>query len=77
MYSEQKRRIERAWYQRPFSEAFRRAVTIDTVDAYQGKENAVVILTPVRANGNFKAGRVKSENRCNVSQLQNYLERLS
>ena len=67
MYSEQKRRIERAWYQRPFPDAFRRAVTIDTVDAYQGKENAIVILTPVRANSELRAGHVRSPNRCNVA----------
>lgn len=34
MYSEQKRRIEREWSHQPFPEAFRRLVTIDTVDAY-------------------------------------------
>jgi hypothetical protein len=67
MYSEQKRRIEREWSQRPFPEAFRRLVTIDTVDAYQGKENAVVILSLVRANAEFVSGHVGRENRCNVA----------
>lgn len=67
MYSEQKRRIEREWSQRPFPEAFRRLVTIDTVDAYQGKENAVVILSLVRANQEFVSGHVGRENRCNVA----------
>ncbi len=67
MYGEQKRQIEKAWSQRHFSDAFRRAVTIDTVDAYQGKENAIVILTLVRANDGHGAGHVRSPNRCNVA----------
>lgn len=67
MYGEQKRQIEKAWSQRHFSDGFRRAVTIDTVDAYQGKENAIVILTLVRANGEYGAGHVRSPNRCNVA----------
>lgn len=67
MYSEQKRRIEREWSQRPFPESFRRLVTIDTVDAYQGKENAIVILSLVRANTAYQPGHVGRENRCNVA----------
>lgn len=67
MYSEQKRRIEREWAQQPFPEAFRRLVVIDTVDAYQGKENSIVIVTLVRANGRKMPGHVGRENRCNVA----------
>ena len=67
MYSEQKRRILREWSQQPFSEAFRGIVTIDTVDAYQGKENAIVIVTLVRANDQKLPGHVGRENRCNVA----------
>lgn len=67
MYSEQKRRIEREWSQQPFSEEFRRMVVIDTVDAYQGKENEIVIVTLVRSNIERKAGHVGRENRCNVA----------
>lgn len=67
MYSEQKRRIEREWSQQPFSDTFRRIVTIDTVDAYQGKENAIVIVTLVRANDQKLPGHVGRENRCNVA----------
>jgi superfamily I DNA and/or RNA helicase len=67
MYSEQKRRIEREWAQQPFSEMFRRTVVIDTVDAYQGKENSIVIVTLVRSNGEKKPGHVGRENRCNVA----------
>jgi hypothetical protein len=75
MYSEQKRRIEREWSHQPFPESFRRLVTIDTVDAYQGKENAVVILSLVRANDEFQPGHVGRENRCNVA-LSRAKERL-
>ena len=67
MYSEQKRRLEREWSQHPFPEFFRRIVTIDTVDAYQGKENAVVIVSLVRANKDALVGHVGRENRCNVA----------
>lgn len=67
MYSEQKRRIEREWSQQHFPEAFRRLVTIDTVDAYQGKENSIVIVTLVRSNDQFKPGHVGRETRCNVA----------
>lgn len=67
MYSEQKRRIEREWAQQPFPEVFRRIVAIDTVDAYQGKENSIVIVTLVRANDQKKLGHVGRENRCNVA----------
>lgn len=40
---------------------------IDTVDAYQGKENSIVVVTLVRANDQRKPGHVGRENRCNVA----------
>jgi len=67
MYSEQKRRLEREWSQQPFAEGFRRSVVIDTVDAYQGKENEIVIVTLVRSNDLKVPGHVGRENRCNVA----------
>ncbi len=67
MYSEQKRRIVREWSQQPLSETFKQLVTIDTVDAYQGKENAIVILSLVRANSETVTGHVGHANRCNVA----------
>ncbi|PVM82098.1 lipopolysaccharide core heptose(II) kinase RfaY [Caulobacter endophyticus] len=75
MYSEQKRRLDKEWSQRPFSEAFRRTVTIDTVDAYQGKENAIVIVSLVRSNSERRPYHVGRENRCNVA-LSRAKERL-
>src|SRR3546814_6287820 len=50
MYKKQKQEIERRFAQQPFDAPFRRTVKIDTVDSYQGKENAIVILSLVRAN---------------------------
>lgn len=67
MYKKQKRELERRFAQQPFDPAFRRTVKIDTVDSYQGKENAIVILSLVRANGHFDPGHVRSPNRCNVA----------
>jgi serine/threonine protein kinase len=67
MYSEQKRRIEREWSQQGFPENFRKIVVIDTVDAYQGKENEIVIVTLVRSNSKGRPGHVGRENRCNVA----------
>lgn len=75
MYSEQKRLIEREWSQRPFTADFRRIVTIDTVDAYQGKENSIVIVSLVRANPEKSPGHVGREHRCNVA-LSRAKERL-
>jgi hypothetical protein len=66
MYKKQ-RELERRFAQQPFDPAFRRTVKIDTVDSYQGKENAIVILSLVRANGHFEAGHVRSPHRCNVA----------
>lgn len=75
MYKKQKQEIERRFAQQPFDAAFRRTVKIDTVDSYQGKENAIVILSLVRANGGLDVGHVGSPNRCNVA-LSRARERL-
>ncbi|WP_343726955.1 AAA domain-containing protein [Burkholderia seminalis] len=67
MYSGQKRQLESAWSRRPFDPRFRRLVRIDTVDSYQGKENAIVILSLVRSNQSGATGHVGNANRCNVA----------
>ena len=46
---------------------FLRLLRIDTVDAYQGKENTIVILSLVRSNKYGEIGHVGSNNRCNVA----------
>lgn len=67
MYEGQKRQIELAWSRRPFDPKFKRLVRIDTVDSYQGKENAIVILSLVRSNPKGAPGHVGIPNRCNVA----------
>ncbi|MGJ0486016.1 MAG: AAA domain-containing protein [Methylomicrobium sp.] len=67
MYSGQKKRIELACARHAWDPRFRRLVRIDTVDSYQGKENAIVILSLVCSNLNRDVGHVGSPNRCNVA----------
>lgn len=67
MYKQQKRKIEQIFAERPFPESFRRSVKIDTVDAYQGKQNKIVIVSLVRNNTQFDAGHVRRPHRCNVA----------
>lgn len=67
MYKQQKRKIEQAFAERPFPESFRRSVKIDTVDAYQGKQNKIVIVSLVRNNPQFDPGHVRRPHRCNVA----------
>jgi hypothetical protein len=75
MYSAQKARIEEAFSRRPWDARFRNMVRIDTVDSYQGKENAIVIVSLVRCNDRRDQGHVRIPNRCNVA-LSRAKERL-
>lgn len=67
MYSGQKAKIEMAVARHTWDTKFRKLVRIDTVDAYQGKENTIVILSLVRSNKFGEIGHVGSDNRCNVA----------
>ena len=67
MYSGQKAKIEMAVARHTWDIKFRRLLRIDTVDAYQGKENTIVILSLVRSNKHGEIGHVGSSNRCNVA----------
>lgn len=67
MYSGQRDEIEASFSRRAVSLSFRRMVRIDTVDSYQGKENAIVVLSLVRDNPYGDAGHVGRPNRCNVA----------
>jgi serine/threonine protein kinase len=67
MYSGQKARIEMAVARHTWDAKFLRLLRIDTVDAYQGKENTIVILSLVRSNDYGEIGHVGSNNRCNVA----------
>ncbi|NEK38219.1 AAA family ATPase [Rhizobium leguminosarum] len=75
MYSAQKVKIEEAFAKRPWESRFRKLVRIETVDSYQGKENAIVILSLVRSNSKLEQGHVGLPNRCNVA-LSRAKERL-
>lgn len=67
MYSGQKERLDMATARHAFSPKFRKLFKIDTVDAYQGKENGIIILSLVRCNSELVTGHVGIENRCNVA----------
>ena len=75
MYAGQKAALDEAFSERPWDSRFRRLVRIDTVDSYQGKENAIVIMSLVRSNEVGVRGHVNSFNRCNVA-LSRAKERL-
>lgn len=67
MYKAQKVRIEQEFARGVWPAGFKRLVRIETVDSYQGKENAIVIVSLVRSNGAHEPGHVASPNRCNVA----------
>jgi serine/threonine protein kinase len=67
MYSGQRDDIEASFARHAVSQSFRRMVRIDTVDSYQGKENAIVVLSLVRDNPYGDTGHVGRPNRCNVA----------
>lgn len=67
MYLGQKDRLQNAFSKRAWEARFKRLVRIDTVDAYQGKENTLVIVSLVRANSEGNPGHVSTPNRCNVA----------
>ncbi len=75
MYSAQKVKIDEAFSRRAWDARFRKLVRIETVDSYQGKENAIVISSLVRCNTNGDQGHVRIPNRCNVA-LSRAKERL-
>jgi superfamily I DNA and/or RNA helicase len=75
MYSGQKAMVEQAFSDQVWEPRFRRLVRIETVDAYQGKENSIVIMSLVRSNTEDVRGHVTSFNRCNVA-LSRAKERL-
>jgi hypothetical protein len=67
MYKEQRVLLERLLSQGDFVPEFREMIRLETVDSYQGKENAVVIVSLVRCNKKGNVGHVGSMNRCNVA----------
>jgi hypothetical protein len=67
MYKEQRVLLERLLAQSDLPSTFRDLVRLDTVDSYQGKENAIVIVSLVRCNAKGTVGHVGNMNRCNVA----------
>lgn len=75
MYSGQRKRLEMLCARQAWDPSFKKLLKVDTVDAYQGKQNAVVIISLVRSNPEGDMGHVGIANRCNVA-LSRAKERL-
>jgi hypothetical protein len=75
MYGPQSDLIEEMSLTSGLSEEFRSLIKIDTVDAYQGKENRIVFVSLVRNNPEYSGGFVRIPNRVNVA-LSRAMERL-
>jgi hypothetical protein len=67
MYKEQRGLLDRLLAQSDLPATFRDLIRLDTVDSYQGKENAIVIVSLVRCNAKGTVGHVGNMNRCNVA----------
>ncbi|RUU81265.1 AAA domain-containing protein [Mesorhizobium sp. M7A.F.Ca.MR.362.00.0.0] len=74
-YAQQAELIQNMITTSDLSAAMRQMVKVDTVDAYQGKENRIVIISLVRSNVENEMGHVRSKNRINVA-LSRAMDRL-
>lgn len=74
-YAQQAELIQNMVSTSDLSVAMRQLVKVDTVDAYQGKENRIVIISLVRNNAENQMGHVRSKNRVNVA-LSRAMDRL-
>jgi hypothetical protein len=75
MYAQQANLIGQLLTSSGLSASFRSKVRVDTVDAYQGKENRIIIVSLVRNNPDSSMGHVRSHNRINVA-LSRAMDRL-
>ncbi len=75
MYAQQATLIEQLLTSSGLPASFRSMVRVDTVDAYQGKENRIIIVSLVRNNPDSSMGHVRSDNRINVA-LSRAMDRL-
>jgi serine/threonine protein kinase len=75
MYGPQADLIDELFVSSGLPGEFRSLVKIGTVDAYQGKENRIVIVSLVRSNPEYNMGFVRTANRINVA-LSRAMERL-
>jgi hypothetical protein len=74
-YSRQRDLIDRSLAEATWLGERRRWVKVDTVDAYQGKENRIIILSTVRNNARGVVGFLHAPNRVNVA-MSRAMERL-
>jgi serine/threonine protein kinase len=83
-YAAQLDLIRRKLQSESLPEAYRRAIKVDTIDSYQGKENLVVVLSLVRNNADgvkdrgaatIRPGFMAKKNRINVA-LSRAMDRL-
>ena len=74
-YSKQRDLIDRSLAEASWLGELRRWVKVDTVDAYQGKENRIIILSTVRNNPQGTVGFLRASNRVNVA-ISRAMERL-
>lgn len=75
MYAPQVDHIDDLILQSNLPDEFKARVKVGTVDSYQGKENAIVIVSLVRSNPDSAMGHVRIRNRINVA-LSRAKERL-
>lgn len=75
MYAPQVDNINDLILQSSLPDEFKMKVNVGTVDSYQGKENAIVIVSLVRSNPDSAMGHVRVRNRVNVA-LSRAKERL-
>lgn len=66
-YKSQIRCLESEIEKRDYPKEVQRRLKVSTVDAFQGQERDVIIVTSVRANTDGKIGFVSCEKRLNVS----------
>jgi serine/threonine protein kinase/DNA polymerase III delta prime subunit len=75
MYAPQADHIEELILQSDLHSEFKALVKVGSVDSYQGKENAIVVVSLVRSNPEFNMGFIRTANRVNVA-LSRAMERL-
>lgn len=74
-YAQQAEMIQNMISTSNLTTAIRPLIKVDTVDAYQGKENRIVVISLVRNNTENQMGHVRSKNRINVA-LSRAMDRL-